>query len=152
MLKKIPVNSWAIDMVFEREYKINLDERGRVYLGRAFGELPVLMINKGSFFGYPERRLVCFTPGYLRKNRVEVNGVPYEGTSCHQDSEGRIKLTEEMIRYLGLTPPAEVIVAGALQRIDIWNPEDKRRFDDYARGEDHRGIRVMTLAAEFGIE
>lgn len=50
------------------------------------------------------------------------------GTEATLDRYGRVLITPELREKANLT--GEVLLCGAFNRIEIWNPEDRRQYDE----------------------
>jgi MraZ protein len=56
---------------------------------------------------------------YQRRDVLRLIASQAHGTPC--DKQGRIGLTEELLRHAGLQK--EAVLAGVLTRFEIWSPE-----------------------------
>ena len=60
-------------------------------------------------------------PQSKRKNRFIVRFFLENKEEVEVDSQGRIKIPQHLLDYAGIKK--EVLIAGVLDRIEIWNPE-----------------------------
>lgn len=49
-------------------------------------------------------------------------------TECELDSQGRILLSPQLIEYANIKK--EVVILGLLDKMEIWDPEMKKKYDD----------------------
>ncbi len=62
---------------------------------------------------------------YERRDVVRVIASRAHGTPC--DKQGRVSLTDELLRHAGITKDA--VLVGALNRFEIWSPERWEQLD-----------------------
>ena len=67
-----------------------------------------------------ENRLLSL-PQSKRKNRFIVRFFLENKEEVEVDGQGRIKIPQHLLDYAGIKK--EVLIAGVLNRIEIWNPE-----------------------------
>ncbi len=136
MVKKTTQNS------FFGQYSYSIDTKGRVNVPAKFRQVlsddndKTFIITRGEercVWVYPLvvwqeieqglRKLSAISPNnrhFIRKTTRYASIVQY-------DSQGRIMLTKPLIDYAGLDK--EVFIIGALNKLEIWNPETLDKVD-----------------------
>lgn len=132
--------------MFMGEYSHSIDEKGRLIIPSKFrfelGEKFVLTRGlDGCLSVYPQKewdvlesklRALPLTNKNARKiTRFLVAGA----TNCELDRQGRILVPAALRQYAGLEK--DVVVAGNLERIEIW---DKARWDEFSDFDDMESI------------
>jgi len=147
MVKKTTQNS------FFGQYSYSIDTKGRVNIPAKFRQVlsddndKTFIITRGEercIWVYPLvvwqeivaglRKLSAVSPNnrhFIRKTTRYASLVQY-------DSQGRIILTKPLIDYAGLDK--EVYIIGALNKLEIWNPETLDKVDS-----DDTNIDAITL-------
>lgn len=114
-----------------------LGENGNLYLMPGI-ERPCLML-------MPETVMAQFVQklqGMRLSNPEEMDlmlTVASESDHLNFDAQGRIRVKDEHLEYAALT--SEVVVAGAFNRIELWNPENWS-----ARGKAAAGLASAARA------
>ncbi len=52
-------------------------------------------------------------------------------TECELDSQNRILIPQDLIEFGGLEK--EVIIIGLIDKLEIWNPERKKQYDEQSK-------------------
>ena len=147
MVKKTMQNS------FFGQYSYSIDTKGRVNVPAKFRQVlssdndKTFIITRGEercIWVYPLvewqeiekglRKLSAVSPNnrhFIRKTTRYASLVEY-------DKQGRIMLTKPLIDYAGLDK--EVFIIGALNKLEIWNPETLDKVDS-----DDANIDAATL-------
>ena len=93
-----------------------------VAVTRGFDQcLSIYSLNVWKVF---ESKLLAL-PQSKRKNRFIVRYFLENKEDVEVDSQGRIKIPQHLLDYAGIEK--EVIIAGVLDRIEVWNPEIHRK-------------------------
>ena len=143
--------------MFVGSYTPKLDEKNRLFLPAKFRDQLVegLVVTKGQDFClnvFPIADFAAMTnrlqeaPLTVRQAREYGRFLAMRATEDKPDKQGRITIPPLLKEYAGLA--REVVVIGALNRVEIWDPDPDRRLGGRAqpgvRG-DERG-RVPGLA------
>ena len=125
--------------MFTGSTSLNLDAKGRLSIPRVFrgelvggGESPPMLVNEkdhlalfpANVWAAEEQRLMemsSLDPDAQRLRRFYATG----SVPCPVDSQGRILVPGFLRDHAGLEK--NVIVAGVLERIEIWSPQ---RFEE----------------------
>jgi MraZ protein len=118
--------------MFLGTYTPKLDEKNRLFLPAKFREQLAggLVVTKSQEFClavWPledfmnEAKRVQRTPVTVRESREYGRFLAMRATEDTPDKQGRITITPQLKEYAGLD--REVVVIGALERVEIWNPE-----------------------------
>ena len=62
------------------------------------------------------------------KTRSELRALAINMIEVQVDAQGRITIDENLRKYAGLTPGGRVIVSGAFDSVEIWEPERFERM------------------------
>ena len=73
--------------------------------------------------GFEDRLLAL--PQSKKKNRFIVRYFMENKEEVEVDSQGRVKVPQHLLDYAGIEK--EVLIAGVLSRIELWNPEIHRK-------------------------
>jgi len=120
-------------------YRHTLDSKGRLSIPSKFrkatGEVFVLTLGlDGCLFFYPteEWKRVQKKLGALsftsRKTRFFTREIAAHASEVAVDGHGRIVVPQELRELAGLEK--DVLVIGAIERIEIWSPERYREYRD----------------------
>jgi len=118
------------------EHPSNVDAKGRVCLSKDFGELHYLGI------------AVCSDPAFEDSRHLTLFQSPPKNTELHPvriDALRRVLLNNEMRDYIGIRKGGEVVVAGVINRIEIWNPETRERYLAYLDEHQHEYLVAHPL-------
>lgn len=116
--------------------RCKLDSKGRLQVPAGFRR--TLGLEGGETFvlskGF-DKGLLLFAPEGWRDFQVKLNGLPAgpekrkairyfsaSSASLQVDKQGRVSLPKPFLEILGA--PGELVVVGALDRIELWNPVD----------------------------
>lgn len=128
--------------MFQGAHRMRVDAKGRVALPKAFRDL----IPEGSFLSigpdgnltlYPQEawddlRSVLPSPLTATREQRELSrAINALASPCQFDQQGRVMLTSEQRRAVGIEPESTVVVAGNQAVVEIW-AED--RWDNYSAG------------------
>ncbi|MFZ1488917.1 MAG: hypothetical protein WAS51_03175 [Ilumatobacteraceae bacterium] len=69
------------------------------------------------------------------RHKAELRVVSANMAETVLDAQGRITLNETLRSYAGLTPGQQLIVAGAYDRIELWDPERFARMSAIGTGQ-----------------
>jgi MraZ protein len=147
MVKKTTQNS------FFGQYSYSIDSKGRVNIPAKFRQVlssdndKTFIITRGEehcIWVYPLvvwqeiveglRKLSAVSPN----NRYFIRKTTRYASLVEYDKQGRIMLTKPLIDYAGLNK--EVNIIGALNKLEIWNPETLDKVDS-----DDTNIDAATL-------
>jgi len=78
---------------------------------------------------------------YDRRDVLRVIASRAHGTSC--DKQGRITLTDELLRHAGIEKDA--VVVGVLNRFEIWSPKQWAELDQAASANFVEAARQVGL-------
>lgn len=137
---------------FLGSYVHQVDDKGRLSLPASFrrdieeGPLVALQVDSDSLMLYPEpawkdlaQRLML-----LRRDRPDQRAFVREITSkaveVTPDKQGRILVPARLLQAIGITGSA--LLVGALDRIEVWDPER------YERSQPERTPEAERLAQE----
>ncbi len=136
MVKKATQNS------FYGQYSYSLDSKGRVNIPARFRQLlssdndDTFIITRGEdncIWAYPlviwkkiEKELSKLS-AVSPNNRHFIRKTTRYATPVKFDKQGRIILTKPLIEYAGLDK--DVYIIGALNKLEIWNPEILDKID-----------------------
>ncbi len=120
-------------------YRHTLDSKGRLSIPSKFrkatGEVFVLTLGlDGCLFFYPtdEWKRVQKKLGSLsftsRKTRFFTREIAAHACEVTVDGHGRIIVPQELRELAGLEK--DILVIGAIERIEIWSPERYREYKD----------------------
>jgi MraZ protein len=129
--------------VFVGEYERSMDGNGRLALPSAFrDELGdrcyatreptgcISITSVATFDADAERLMGRVDDGELPASALRNFGV--NSSVVGIDKQGRITLDDESRQFAGITPGAQVVIAGALKSLEVWRPSRYRTV----RGED----------------
>lgn len=143
--------------MFIGQYEHNLEEKGRLSIPKKFrdeiteGGILTRGLD-GCLFLFPKGRWEEFinklsqTPLTKSDARGFSRLLTYGATEVELDGQGRILVPEFLRNFAGIKK--EVILAGALERIEIW---DKENFSDYQQKIEKEGETIAERLAELGI-
>ena len=128
--------------MFIGEYNHTIDAKGRLIVPSKFRELlgSEFVVTKGldgCLFVYPNEEWVTIEEKFksiplTTKDARKFSRFFFAGaTSCEVDRQGRILLPQVLREYADLQK--EVVLAGVLSRIEIWNRDrwqDANTYDD----------------------
>lgn len=143
--------------MFVGQYEHNLEEKGRLSVPKKFrGDLAeggVLTRGlDGCLFLFPKKRWEEFVDKLSQTplTKADARGfsrlLTYGATEVELDGQGRILVPEFLRNFAGIKK--EVILAGALERIEIW---DKENFSDYQQKIEKESEMISERLAELGI-
>ncbi|MCC7261220.1 MAG: division/cell wall cluster transcriptional repressor MraZ [Candidatus Latescibacteria bacterium] len=126
---------------FLGEYDVPVDEKGRIFLPAEFRrKLPAetedtLVVVKGldgCLTAYPQHAWGEIANKMMRlpqtdaKVRVFIRGMLSQAAEVKLDRQGRANLPRKLLDRVGITD--RVVVIGALDKIELWNPEAWAQF------------------------
>ena len=130
---------------FLGEYEVPVDEKGRIFVPAEFRrKLPgesgdTLVVVRGydrCLSAYPQStweetaRKMLQLPQTDRKVRLFVRGVLSQAAEARLDRQGRANIPRKLLERVGITD--RMIVIGALDKLEFWNPEEWVRFMEEA--------------------
>ena len=135
--------------MFIGEYNHTIDAKGRLIVPSKFRELlgSEFVVTKGldgCLFVYPNEERVTIEEKFksiplTTKDARKFSRFFFAGaTSCEVDRQGRILLPQVLREYADLQK--EVVLAGVLSRIEIWNRDrwqDANTYDDMDEIAEH---------------
>jgi MraZ protein len=126
---------------FLGEYDVPVDEKGRIFLPAEFRrKLPpetddTLVVVKGldgCLTAYPQHAWAEIAGKMMRlpqtdpKVRVFIRGMLSQAAEVKLDRQGRASLPRKLLERVGIAD--RVVVIGALDKIELWNPEAWGQF------------------------
>ncbi len=126
---------------FLGEYDVPVDEKGRIFLPAEFRrKLPpetedTLVVVKGldgCLTAYPQHAWGEIANKMMRlpqtdpKVRVFIRGMLSQAAEVKLDRQGRANLPRKLLERVGIAD--RVVVIGALDKIELWNPEAWGQF------------------------
>jgi MraZ protein len=143
--------------MFIGQYEHKLEERGRISIPKRFrselSEGGVLTRGlDGCLFLFSRKRWQEFIErlAQIPLTKAEARGfsrfLTYGAVEVELDSQGRILLPEFLRNFAGIKK--EVILAGAIGRIEIW---DKENFNAYQEKIEKEGEKIAERLNELGI-
>lgn len=143
--------------MFIGQYEHNLEEKGRLSIPKKFrdelteGGILTRGLD-GCLFLFPKKRWQEFIDKLSQTPLTKSDGrgfsrlLTYGATEVELDKQGRILVPEFLRNFAGIKK--EVILAGALERIEIW---DKKNFVTYQQKIEKEGEMIAERLAELGI-
>lgn len=139
------------------QYLHTLEEKGRLAIPKKFreelGKRAVLTKGlDGCLFLFSGERWQAFTSKLAkmsltkRDSRSFVRFLTYAAAEVEFDRQGRVLIPEHLRGFAGLTK--NVVVAGALERIEIW---DQRRFNAYLLRIEKESEKIAERLEELGL-
>lgn len=118
----------------------SVDHKGRVFIPSKLrkrlitGKKRIVIVTRGfdkclSIYsvsvwkGFEDKLLAL--PQSKKKNRFIVRYFMENKEEVEVDSQGRVKIPQHLLDYAGIEK--EVLIAGVLNRIELWNPEIHRK-------------------------
>jgi len=143
--------------IFIGQYEHNLEEKGRLSIPKkfrsSFSDGGILTRGlDGCLFLFPKKRWEEFIDKLSQAplTKADARGfsrlITYGAVEVGLDKQGRILAPEFLKKSAGLRK--EVIVAGALGRVEIW---DKQRFVAYQEKIEQEGENLAEKLTELGI-
>jgi len=126
---------------FLGEYEVPVDEKGRIFvpaeIRRKFPPEAddTLVVVRGfdrCLYGYPQNvweetsRKMQRLPQTERKARMLVRGILSQAAEARLDRQGRANIPRRLLERVGIKD--QMVVIGALDRIEFWDPEEWKRF------------------------
>lgn len=126
---------------FLGEYDVPVDEKGRIFLPAEFRrKLPpetddTLVVVKGldgCLTAYPQHAWAEIAVKMTRlpqtdpKVRVYIRGLLSQAAEVKLDRQGRANLPRKLLERVGIAD--RMVVIGALDKIEFWNPEAWSQF------------------------
>ena len=130
--------------MFTGSYRNRVDDKGRLAIPAGFrGRL-----GEGSHISIgPDNVLVIYpaeqwealvaqlnSPFPSREQRELSRALFSTAIPCEFDNQGRVTLSADQRRLLGIEPPATVSVVGTGSRVEIWPEASWEPYSDGARG------------------
>ncbi len=130
---------------FLGEYEVPVDEKGRIFVPAEFRrKLPTesgdtLVVVRGydrCLSAYPQSawestaRKMLELPQTDRKVRLFVRGVLSQAAEARLDRQGRANIPRKLLERVGISD--RMIVIGALDKLEFWNPAEWVRFMEEA--------------------
>ncbi len=143
--------------MFAGQYSHSLEVKGRLAIPKKFreklGEKVVLTKGlDGCLFLFSVEKWQRFEKklagmSLTKKNsRAFARFLTYSAAEIEFDKQGRVLIPEHLRRFAGMSK--DVIVAGALERIEIW---DKKRFDQYLARIEKDSEKIAERIEELGL-
>ena len=130
---------------FLGEHEVPLDEKGRIFVPAEFRrKIPAdsgdtLVIVRGydrCLSAYPQStweataRRMLQLPQTDRRVRLFVRGILSQATEARLDRQGRANIPRKLLERVGIND--RMIVIGALDKMEFWNPSEWIRFMEEA--------------------
>lgn len=127
-----------------------LDEKGRVALPASFrrsggdDSYVLIAVREPALFLYPAKSWASVEERLLdlmhrqRKARSSVLGITAKAVEIVPDKQGRILIPERLQRAAKLD--GEALIVGAIDKIEIWNPELFESKTDVTDGDHDRFV------------
>jgi MraZ protein len=130
--------------VFVGTFRNRVDEKGRLAIPAGFRrQLP-----EGSYISigadnvltiYPPEQWEALaqqlnSPFLDRDQRALARALFPMAIACEFDAQGRVMLSQEQRRQVGIEPRSTVSVVGAGSRVEIWSEPNWEPYSDDARG------------------
>jgi len=143
--------------MFVGQYLHSLEAKGRLAIPKKFreelGEKAVLTKGlDGCLFLFPVNKWQEFTQRLSqmsltkRDSRSFARFLTYSAAEVEFDQQGRVLIPDHLRRFGGMNK--EVVIAGALQRVEIW---DRKRFDQYLARVEKESEKIAERLEELGI-
>lgn len=128
-------------MQFLGEYDVPVDEKGRIFLPAEFRRklspetedtLVVVKGLDGCLTAYPQQAWAEIATKMTRlpqtdpKVRVYIRGMLSQAAEVKLDRQGRANLPRKLLERVGISD--RMVVIGALDKIEFWNPEAWSQF------------------------
>ena len=126
---------------FLGEYDVPVDEKGRIFVPAEFRKkLPPeandsFVVVRGfdrCLTAYPQH-VWDETAGRLlrlrqteRKVRIFIRGMLSQAAEVKLDRQGRANIPRKLLERVGIS--SQMVVIGALDKLEFWNPEDWNQF------------------------
>lgn len=126
---------------FLGEYDVPVDEKGRIFLPAEFRRklspetedtLVVVKGLDGCLTAYPQQAWAEIAAKMTRlpqtdpKVRVYIRGMLSQAAEVKLDRQGRANLPRKLLERVGISD--RMVVIGALDKIEFWNPEAWSQF------------------------
>jgi MraZ protein len=123
------------------EYEVPVDEKGRIFLPAEFRRrlpseaddtLVVVRGLDGCLTGYPQNAWAEIAarmmrlPQTDRRVRVLIRGMLSQAAEVKLDRQGRAALPRKLMERVGISD--RMVVIGALDKLEFWNPEAWAQF------------------------
>jgi len=130
---------------FLGEYDVPVDDKGRIFVPAEFRKkLPpeandTFVVVRGfdrCLTAYPQHvweetaQKMLRLPQTERKVRVFIRGMLSQAAEIKLDRQGRASVPRKLLERVGIIE--QMVVIGALDKLEFWNPEDWRQFMDEA--------------------
>ena len=145
-------------MAFRGQYEHSLDAKDRITIPARFRaalaagvvlaqglEPCVEVYSEGAYTGVEERFLADLNP-FDREGRRTQRRFHARSEDEKLDSAGRVRLPKRLIEHAGLE--GTCVIAGVMNRLEIWNPERWAAENDEIDAEEER--RANGPAGEGG--
>lgn len=144
-------------LMFIGQYEHNLEEKGRLSVPKKFrtdlADGGVLTRGlDGCLFLFPKRHWEEFVEKLQQTplTKADARGfsrlLTYGANEVEIDAQGRILVPEYLRQFAGIKK--EVILAGSLERIEIW---DKENFTVYQEKIEKEGELIAERLADLGL-
>ena len=130
---------------FLGEYDVPVDEKGRIFVPAEFRKKLPLEANEsfvvvrgfdGCLTAYPQHvweetaRKMMRLPQTDRRARMLIRGMLSQAAEVKFDRQGRVNIPRKLLERAGIAD--QMIVIGALDKLEFWNPGDWNEFMDEA--------------------
>ena len=128
-------------MQFLGEYDVPVDEKGRIFVPAEFRrKLPAeasdtFVVVRGydhCLTAYPQHvweetaKKLLRLPQTERRNRVFIRAMLSQAAEVKMDRQGRAGIQRKLLERAGIGE--QMVVIGALDKLEFWNPEDWQQF------------------------
>jgi len=128
--------------VFAGTYRVRVDDKGRLAIPASFRrQLP-----EGSFISLGQDQILAIYPPerwtrlavplqdpLLAEEQRKLSRALYSrAVACEFDAQGRVSLSPDQRRLLGIQSPATVVVIGNGSQVEIWPPDRWEAYSDDA--------------------
>lgn len=133
---------------FVGEFSVPVDDKGRIFVPAELRrKLPpeagdTLVVVRGydrCLNAYPQdvwartTEKMLTLPQTERRVRLFIRGLMSQAAEAKLDRQGRANIPRKLLERVGITD--EMVVVGALDKLELWNPEEWRRSLEKADSE-----------------
>lgn len=143
---------------FLGEYQVPVDDKGRIFVPAEFRKkLPpeandTFIVVRGfdrCLNAYPQHvweetaQKMLRLPQTERKVRVLIRGMLSQAAEVKLDRQGRANVPRKLLERVGIVD--QMVVIGALDKLEFWNPEEWRQFMEAADPELEKVAESLSL-------